>query len=387
MGTTTRKSSGGGNTNMPGAGEVPLWAQPLVRGSDVVAPWMLLIALLTFIILLASLFFGKTSADYHSLNDVISLFVFFSVMGGAALLAGRYKTFIPGWLGAFLGAGFLFGGNIVLSILADRGGIKSGDPYLKLLYEAMPNVGVSLLALSIVRLAIGFGIKFLTERGVRATNKFRYMDTTAITSEKPGYIPQCWQMSRCRPGVRMSCPNYLERVTCWKRRSGCFCDRNLANYLVSASDRGSVSEVDDMQRNIAAVSKGQAGQGAIMGHMKNATRRPWKEQKKLCHACPLYCEHQEYKYRSLHWLSFPITIVLIVVIYPLFHVGYDMGAGKLDNFMQYLMSMKKLPENFKPDASTLVGSPFEYVLLAMVGLWLASYVVAFIDRVFLEWKL
>jgi len=198
-------------------------------------------------------------------------------------------------------------------------------------------------------------------------------------------FPMCWQMSRCRPGVRDHCPNFTDRVTCWRRRSGCFCDRNLANFLVSASDRKDVSEVDEMARNVASIDK--AGKSAIRGHMQNSARRPWGQQRRLCHECPLYLEHQEYKYRSWHWVSFPLTAGIIALLYPYFTIGYKHAADMLDQFAIKLADLGKLPANFDPSASSLKDSPFEYVLLFMLALLLASYIVSLVDKMFLDWKL
>jgi hypothetical protein len=290
---------------------------------------------------------------------------------------------MPGWVGVVLGVAFLFGGKIAIAFLASQGKVDGADEFLKQVYGIVPNVGVVALALSIIRLMIGYTLAVIYEQMRGDSKKYKYSATATVT-EKPGLLPKCWQMSRCRPGVRNSCPNYTDHITCWKRRSGCFCDRNLANYLVSMSDRKDFSEADDVQRNVAAVGPGKS---ALVGHMKNTARRPWLQQRRLCHECPLYLEHQEFKYRTWHWISFPITIVIIIAAFPFFHEGYLKVAGYLDLFMKKLVEMGKMPDNFRPDASTLADSPFEYVVIAMFGLVLASYVVALIDKMFIEWKL
>lgn len=378
MGVNTKsgKSSGEG----PVRGQVPAWAEPYVRISDWIYPWCLWVGGIALFALLTTLLFGKTESSW--INPAMGAFAFFTVVGFACILIACHHTLLTGWLGAFIGAVLLFGGRVAITFLAAQGKVDGADPFLDRLYDYVPNIGMIVLAISIIRLMIGFALVFIYER-TRWSRKYKY--STAGTTSKPSAFPKCWEMSRCRPGVRDSCPNFTDRITCWRRRSGCFCDRNLANYLVSSADRKDVGEIDAVSR--AAANMDKSGQGAIRGHMQGASKRPWLQQRRLCHECPLFLEHQEYKYRYWHWISFPVTGGVIAGIYALgFHDAYNWVAEILDTFMKKLCEMGRLPENFDPSASTLKDSPFEYVLLFTISLIVASYVVALIDKMFLEWK-
>jgi hypothetical protein len=267
------------------------------------------------------------------------------------------------------------------AFLAARAKLPTDDPLVVRINATMSNIGVYIIAIAILHLCYVYISEFLAQQAKRRANKIRYIDTSKLDTQKRSFIPKYWQMSRCRPGVRMTCPNFLDRVPCWKRRSGCFCDRDLANFLISATDRKDAQEAIDIQR--IANSPG-------MVHMRDKMkmrRRGWGQQKKLCHECPLYNEHQEYKYKNLSWISFPITAGITVALYGIFHVVYLAGTKFLDEFMARLVKTGSLPENFHPDASSLVNSPFEYVLLAVLGLLLASYVIVLTEKCFLSWKL
>ena len=378
MGVNTKSS---GKSGGPVKGKVPQWAEPIVRISDWIYPWCLWVGGITLFAILTALMFGKTDAGW--LSPALGAFAFFTSVGVIAALVACHHTLVPGWVNVVIGAALLFGGNIVISFLAAQGKIPRDNLFLTQVYDYIPNVGMLVLISSVLRLMVGFTLAFIYEQTRADSAKYKYSGAKAV--EKPGLIPKCWQMSRCRPGVREQCPNFTDRITCWQRRSGCFCDRNLANFLVSASDRKDFTEADDMARNLASVDK--SGKGAIRGHMQSAAKRPWIQQRRLCHECPLYLEHQEYKYRNWHWISFPLTAGIVGLLYPFFHEGYGLMAEYLDLFMKRLVEIGKLPENFDPSASTLKDSPFEYVLLFMVGLVLASYVVSLIDKMFLDWKL
>jgi len=378
MGVNTKS---GKSSEGPVRGQVPAWAEPYVRISDWIFPWCLWLGGISLFALLTTLLFGKTTDAW--ITPTLGAFAFFTVIGFAAMLLACYHTLVPGWIGIVIGTALLFA-RVAITFLAVQGKVNDQDPFLTHLYGYVLNVGIIVLSVSIIRLMIGFALVYIYEQTRSGSKKYKYSTTTA--TEKPGAFPKCWQMSRCRPGVRDSCPNFNDRMTCWRRRSGCFCDRNLANYLVSVSDRRDVGEIDNVTRSAANMDK--AGKGAIRGHMMGAAKRPWLQQRRLCHECPLFLEHQEYKYRYWHWISFPLTGVVVALIYSLgFHEVYNSIADILDKFMQKLVEIGKLPANFNPSASNLKDSPFEYVLLFMVSLVIAGYVVALIDKMFLDWKI
>ena len=119
--------------------------------------------------------------------------------------------------------------------------------------------------------------------------------------------------------------------------------------------------------------------------MLSAGRRV--QQKVLCHACPLFVEHQEYKYKYWHWVSLPLTGIIVLMCLNLFQQGYILAANFLDVIITKIVTIGGLPANFTHSTSGLADSPFQYLLLGVLAILLASYIVALTDMIFLKWKL
>ena len=374
---------------------LPGWMRTIITISEYIYPSCFWASGLALLAILTMLFLGKTASTPGSewLGTALTAYIFCSCMGFLTCLIALFETFTPGWVTTILGAVLYFGGSAVISFVVGRHTFSGeGANFVKDLYTAVQNVGVSLMIMGMVRLMIGYTIQLMEAQSAGAAVRRRYANLpkgkgAQTKIERPSFIPKCWQMSRCRPAVRMSCPNYTDHVTCWKRRSGCFCDRDLANYLMSSVERGASDEIIEMQNASNAMASSETDKHAMESKMRSGARRPWRQQKKLCHACPLFIEHQEYKYKNFHWLSVPTTIAIMVGGFPIFHDGYQLMAKFLDEFAKEIIKRGGLPDNFNPDASGLLHSPFEYVLLVAVALILGSYIVNIVDKLFLEWKM
>ncbi|MHB9022835.1 MAG: hypothetical protein ACYC7E_01485 [Armatimonadota bacterium] len=359
--------------------EVPIWLRPILRVCDSVYPFFLIAAAVLTVLLLSLLIVGR---PFPWLQNVINLLGLTTALGFLTFLAAGYESYFPGAIGAIIGAVFKFGSPFLFMLLNDKKIVASNNPVMELAGGTLPSLGFFVLALSIAALVSVFVIKFVSEHRVKHTRRYKFIDTSNKDTTKRSLIPRCWQMSRCRPAVRMTCPNYLDRHTCWKRRSGCFCDRELANYLVGSVDRKEAQEVVDMQ-----VAAGSQKSADIRGHLASATKRPWKLQRTLCYSCPLFIEHQEYKYKHLGWTSIPLSVGIIAALYTPYHIGYQFLAAHIDSMVDKMIALGKLPENFN-NASRLTEVPFfEYFLLAVLGLLLTSYVISFAEKIFLKWQL
>jgi len=321
---------------------------------------------------------------------IIALMSFVLSIGLLAMYIAEYKSVWPGWVGLVLGIG-LFYSPLLFNLLAEQIGLtlppdNKPDPahapgVISNLSGHCNTLGIYLTILAVLSLLFFFITQYREREAKKRRLRFQYIDPAGEptkNTEKPGMAPKCWQMSRCRPSVRMTCPNYVDHITCWKRRSGCFCDRELANFLIGAVGRGEAQEVMDMQQR----SSGQAI-NAMRSQMEGkGNRPPWSEQKKRCHACPIYVEHQEYKYRNFSWTSFFITAAIAGIAWPFFDMGYKWMVDRLDSLLQNVGSIPGLTADAK-----LANSPFEYVLCGVLFLLLWGYIIDFLDMFFLEWKL
>ena len=221
--------------------QLPPWAVPIVNACEVCFPYFLYAAGLLLLLMLACIFIDKIQFPW--LLNILSIFTFCVVVGFIAAVVARYDSLVFGWFGVVLGVAALIGGPLLISVIANAGGVHADSngtmsPFVSNLLVSIPNIGVFLIAISLLNLVLGYAIQFILLGGEKGAQQIKFANEPRKKGAyKPGAFPKCWEMSRCRPGVRETCPNFIDKKTCWKRRSGCFCDRDLANYLVGAVDR------------------------------------------------------------------------------------------------------------------------------------------------------
>jgi hypothetical protein len=149
--------------------------------------------------------------------------------------------------------------------------------------------------------------------------------------EKPSLLRKCYEMHFCRTGLRTNCPRFLEGTACWRKKSGCYCDQNLATQLltgISANARAAVTEeLQAAQRRSRVQSKKQ------------------KKQRVLCGDCPIYLEHQKHKYRVISWLAYPSAAAIIGATVTYIRQGYQWVEFKLGDFLaQFQLLPHKLSD-------------------------------------------
>ena len=172
----------------------------------------------------------------------------------------------------------------------------------------------------------------------------------------------CWELTRCRSASGI-CPALRQHRTCWKRGSGCHCDLNLAEKLATGVEAWAHEEAVAIQ------------------YRARQERRP-------CRACPLYEEHQEYKFRIVQWLAYPMTAAVILVTLPVLRIGYDRGLAFMDKVVAALAFMPSrglTGANPGGVQSMVLTSNVEWIFLGCLGLLLLSYVLQGIERAVFRW--
>lgn len=346
---------------------LPEWLLPIKRVCAAIYPFILLVAGLCLVTLLAFIFIKRT--DFPWLLNINGFFLFCASLGLITLLFAEYRSVIAGWSGIVAGMFFYHAPYFILMLVNQVGGDAKAIIVSRLMLSCK-YFGILAVFLALFSLLFAYALLLINRERIRREARMQYAVDIPKQVEKPSLFPKCWQMSRCRPVVRVTCPNYIDHKTCWKRRSGCFCDKELANYLIGNSAKGESTEMIEMQK-VAAVRPNMTGE-----------RRRWRDQKKLCYACPLFLEHQEYKYRRFSGISIILTIVLTGLLYPLYHIAYQTGMKSLDSILQGRFNIPGINVD-----TSLANSPFEWVLLAVLAMLLWSYLITFVDNYFLEWKL
>lgn len=380
MGENTRRKSGqdAGNEDMHP------WLSIFVKFGSATAHYALFLGGLATVISLGMIALGKTPASpgFAWMLQVQSAATLFLLIGFIALFFKAYESVAPGVVALILGAGFFFGSTYLVVFLAQIGKLSADaatQDFVQSTLNAFQTLGVMLLALGVIRLIFG-GYTYLTTQHQTTAKKFQYMDLSRKDVDKISFIPQCWQMSRCRPAVRHSCPNFIDRKTCWGRRSGCFCDRELANFLLQSVDSGETTEVTDVAQAAAATATTATRTTAP----RTGGSRPWGLQRALCYNCPLFIEHQEYKFKHLRFISLPMTLFVGVILYPFYDIGYQQFAMWLEDTTKKLMT-GPLADKFQPTATSL-GPGFEMFLGVVLLVLISSWIMELTERMFLKWN-
>lgn len=371
--TTRADATGGKGHAKKSSPELPPWIAVMVKVCTWIAIPSLIIGGLAGLALVVLILLQRTSS-FSALRTIIGIFEFFFATGVLALIAARYTSPAIAWVMGALGV-LLAASQLFLFLLAPAFSAKPAEFAGNAAAASLHGIGIFLIIFCTLYLITFYVIGYLTIAKQRRSKQMKYLDASTADATKRSIIPKCWELSRCRPAVRMTCPNYIDRFTCWKRRSGCFCDTKLANYLVSTSGRGEAQEAIDMQRFANKATNQRA-----LYKQNDGEKRTWKEQQQFCHECPLYLEHQEYKYKNLSWISFPITAFIMLAVYPIIAAAYSAGLNELQN---YLKDVKM--GAFSPDASGLSGG-FEFFLFGVLALLLLGYVISMVETCFLRWK-
>lgn len=382
---------------------------PLVAGAAPMPPWLEPIAAVCRIVYIPCLALGGAlllalgaatvigqATKFSWYPQALSGMGFFLVTGFLSWCTVRYHRLEPGAVGLLLGLGLFFSPYGIAYLVA-MGHLPQTEALVPT-YKVLAQTGMILTIVAVLGLMTRYILWFIGQRHLRlqqqiASHKMGAgqpggvgpggIGVGAKAYEPPSYIPKCWEMSRCRKNVRVVCPNNIDKEPCWKRRCGCLCDREFATFLVETFERPESRMALQADRPAAI-----PGIVTMRERMKQLKReRPWISYHKLCFSCAIFLEHQEYKYRHLNWIGFPVTFAVAALLYPLYHEGYLFAASQLDRVAQRLFLVIKLPDNFHPEDSMLVDSPFEYVFLAVMIILLASFVFDFTDRCLLKWNL
>lgn len=229
------------------------------------------------------------------------------------------------------------------------------------LITAFQASGSIMIVLGFLRFAVGRVIQLASP--TRTAAQFTSASGEAALAaeralEKPSLMRKCYELHFCRAGLRTNCPRFLEGVSCWKRRSGCYCDQGLATRLLTGMGANSRAA---MAEELHAAQR-RAAQG----------KRPSK-QKAPCGECPIYLEHQKHKYRVISWFAYPAAAILIGLSIVSLRNGYQWLDWRLSGWLnQFQLLPHELTDKPLEVASWLSAENIAIVVIAvlLVGLLL-----------------
>jgi hypothetical protein len=307
--------------------------------------------------------FRSAAAIFDYLTWLLALAVF-----------GRYwrEEAVSYWVGAaglafLIGFPVLFGNTFPEEI---RASVSSPLHWnLERISDRLSATGIGLLILAFLRLVVGRIVRLSLGAG-RPEGAITPAAAPPTEMVRPSLLRRCWELSECRPAFRQACPRFTEQVSCWKRRSGCYCDRELAARLLGASGLG---HRGDLQEELTSLSD-RAEQRARESLAFTARRAREKKTRTadLCAQCPVYLDHQRYKYRFLTWVVYPATFALVCLLLPALKAAYGwayMTLGELASKLQFMTpSEEALKKPFSP------GQPAgDTVFVVLIGLLLLSF--------------
>ncbi len=390
----------------------PLWFLPVKRACGVIWPFFLVVGCILLLAMFGLLFFNKLIGQ-EWLNNMLSVMSFFIIMAYLTASCAFWDLTVPGWAGLIFGVAAFNGAPYLINFITKINGLS--EQLLKLKDSAVPsaaartvpgmaaeanavaakatdtlhgvvtflhkfttdliNIGLTIAILAVIHLIFVFIIRIIRAKGQARRHAIKYLDMTASDAVRRDYVPKCWQTSRCRPAVRKVCPNYLERTTCWKVRSGCFCQRDLANYL-----RETVEDITEDTKAPTAQEMRDKKRAFEMIKQKLKTNKPkWKDQKERCFSCPIFSEHQEYKFRNLQWVNYIIAGLIVAILFVPYEMAYKYLFTKIDDILLKV----KIPF---VQVTGFANSPFEWVLLGVLTIIILSYIMALYEHILLEWK-
>lgn len=185
--------------------------------------------------------------------------------------------------------------------------------------------GGALMILGLLRVVIGRVIlRSGSRRDARLpSSRFAAAEIASQRAEeRPSPMRRCWELQFCRGSLRSNCPRFLEGTSCWKTRSGCYCDQGLATSLLNVV--GARSRLEVAEEFEAAQRQTQALASSRRAGQKGKRPRP------PCGECPIYLEHQTYKYRVVSWLAYPAAAAVIGFTLMYINTGYDWLVTKLE---------------------------------------------------------
>ncbi len=386
--------------------KMPRWYK---RVSDICENFglpMVLIGVIILAVLVAAMAYRFTS--FFLLPYLANFLSFFLIFGYLALAVVNLRSFYTGWIGLVTAIVLKFTTPLLLSMLVIWSEVGVTDPIFRSTLIAIYEVVFYYSVISILQLLFIFNVVIIQKRTIARETRMKY-DKDEGKKTGPRHvspIPRCWEMTRCRVAVRNSCPNYIDHKTCWKRRSGCFCDKALAAFLVNNMDnQHDAAEVIALQTSMtgtdarAELKQTQQTQSARvqmnaadmnkMRERMRAGRRPWRTMKRWCHECPLFMEHQEHKYHNFNWIGLPITGLIVYFSYPYYDIGYRIATQALETAVtQATASMPDVARTTFAGNNSLANSTgFEWFFLGVLSIILLSYVVSLTDTMLLKWKL
>lgn len=279
--------------------------------------------------------------------------------------ARYYTEEVIGYIFLISGASLYWGVPIVLGSAIRVGGTTGAAP--------TSPIGFAVSQIQLVGLvAVGAAVPFIIAdfwyklRGMRRSAP---RGAVVVSKEQQG-IPKsrlyifCWQMPYCRDYLRKFCKAYEQKKSCWRIKSGCYCDEDLILRVMKKDGADKIAGFDQRFSQAA-------------GKSSNLTAAQKRER---CRQCFLYTEHQKQKYRLLSPLAFPITVGLMWMYLKPVKTFLSKAIEFTDQFagrMSFGHGQDALGQQWSQAPAT--SETVLWIFLICIGLIIVTYVLRAIE--------
>jgi hypothetical protein len=270
-----------------------------------------------------------------------------------------------GWLLLIFGMLSYFAAPLLLNLVPglDLKGLASPG---RNLLGILQGHGGGLICLGAIRIILGMIWWQFSPPDLTAEIPTREAAKGAATS----LMRNCWELGFCKNVLKQHCPRFLKKIACWKAHSGCYCDDNLSRTLMVSAR--SLQEGDAPLETQRSVQRARQSASFLASSRGSAGKRP------VCVTCPIYQDHQRYKYRLIAWLMYPLTGAITWLLAPYIRLTWKSMETGLSTLMGYA---QVLPTGAK-DVAPAIGATLDFSWVAVI--FVAAITLSLLMR-FSEW--
>jgi hypothetical protein len=213
----------------------------------------------------------------------------------------------------------------------------------------------------LLRLSMSLAAKEKRDRKQHVDTSFIVGEASAAPEKvcHPGPYAKCWQTSYCRDFVKGFCPAYEKRKSCWRIKSGCFCDESTMLRALKIKSKDSEMFEKDVLYRTAGNDRGP--------------KLTSKQKRMLCRNCVIYQFHQQQKYKLISPLVIPATLALIWYSFSTIQSWFKSAVEFSDKFVS---KVSFLPQANHVAPTTSVPD----IVLWLCVAWLAILVISYLLR-------
>jgi hypothetical protein len=304
------------------------------------------------------------------IRNVIYATRLFSVAVWAAVLLAlaRHSTnTATAWIPALSGVGVYLLVPLLVAVVLEQQGLE-GNQLTQHWTATFHMTGKVLIILAVLRGIAGLVMSVVQRSSRNLSFGLEEEGAQPIKIQRRALLPACWELERCRePKGQTTCPRHSERKLCWRKKTGCLCDRKVTDVVSKGAVGWTVAEAESHLWRLV--------------QLREAGLNP-------CAECEIYEEHQHYKYRLFNWLAYPAGVAVVVLALPFIHVAYKWGSQKLDYLVQNIAFLPtvKSSQALEPFVNTVTQANVEWVVIVSVVILLISFLLDMIERVIYVWK-